>query len=56
MHNLDAFPVLLVRRETLGLEDSLKAVAILDIAHVALGLVDGCLLGEVASVGEVFPN
>lgn len=54
MRNLNALPVLLIGRETFCLENSLKAVPILDVAHVALGLVDGCLLGEVAPVGEVF--
>jgi len=54
MRDLEALPVLLVGRETLHLKDGLKAVPILDVAHVALWLVDGCLLGEVAPVGEIF--
>lgn len=54
MRDLNALPVLLIGRETLRLEDGLKAVPILDVAHVALWLVDRCLLGEVAPVGEIF--
>ena len=54
MHDLHALPVLLVGRETLRLKDGLKTVPIFYVAHVALWLVDGCLLGEVAPVDEIF--
>jgi hypothetical protein len=54
MRDLNALPILLLGRKTLRQKDGLKAVTILDVTHVALGLVDGCLLGEVAPVGKIF--
>lgn len=53
MSDLDTFPVLLVGRETLRLQNSLEAVHVLAVAHVTLGLVDPRLLGDVAPVSKV---
>lgn len=54
MSDLDTFPVLFVGRETLRLKNSLEAVHVLAIAHVALGLVDPRLLGDVAPVSKIW--
>jgi hypothetical protein len=53
MRDPDTLPVLPVGRETLRLKNILEAVPILDVAHVAFGVVDARLLSEVTPVAEV---
>ena len=56
MVDRNALPIFLVGRNTLRSEHSVKAVSVLDIAHVAFGIVDACLLGIVAPVTEICPS
>lgn len=52
MCNLDALPIFLVGRDPLGSKDSLKAVHVLAVAHLALWTTSGSL-GDIGPLRQV---